>query len=82
MTRPFGVPPSCGLPCGPGSTSAGDLRVLPELHARLTALVEREHRSLTAQTLYLLEQWAEEREQEERRRQQQGQGPADSPTTR
>ena len=38
------------------------LRLPPELHARATAALKRERRSLTQQVIYLLEQWVEQRE--------------------
>lgn len=42
------------------------LRLPPELHARLVALAERERRSLTAQIVHVMEQWADQREREQR----------------
>jgi hypothetical protein len=39
------------------------LRLPPDLHARATAALERERRSLTQQVIYLLEQWVEQQEQ-------------------
>jgi hypothetical protein len=52
------------------------LRLPPELHARLVALAEAEHRSLTAEVTYLLEEAVgrAEREVRERQERQEGQG--------
>ena len=59
---------------------AVSLRLPPELHARLTAAAEREHRSLTAQIIHFAEEGlarqerAREREQLEREGQPPGSG--------
>lgn len=44
------------------------IRFPPELHAALTALAEREHRSLTAQVIHVMGQWVDQQEREERGR--------------
>jgi predicted HicB family RNase H-like nuclease len=52
------------------------LRVPPELHARLAAVAEREHRSATAQVIHVLEQWLAQDEREQREKQErEGQPP-------
>jgi hypothetical protein len=44
------------------------LRLPPELHARLAALAEREHRSASAQVIHILDRWLAQHEQDERGR--------------
>lgn len=51
-------------------------RFPPELHTRLVALAEKEHRSLSAQIIHVMEQWADQREREERERQERESPPA------
>ena len=48
------------------------LRLPLELHARLVALAEKEHRSMTAQIIHVMEQWATEREREQERQEREG----------
>jgi predicted HicB family RNase H-like nuclease len=57
------------------------IRFPPELHARLVALAEMDHRSLSAQIIHVMEEWAtqkerELRERQEQRAQQEGEPPA------
>ena len=40
------------------------LRLPPELHARLGALAEADHRSLTAEIVRVMGEWADQRERE------------------
>ena len=49
------------------------IRFLPELHARLVALAEQDHRSFSAQIIHVMEQWAAQQERE--RREREGQPP-------
>ena len=52
------------------------LRLPPELHARLAAAAERDHRSMTGQALHILEQWLAQEDRERRAREAEGGPPA------
>jgi predicted HicB family RNase H-like nuclease len=51
------------------------LRLPPELHARLVALAARDHRSLTAQIIHVMGQWAAQQEREQPEQEPRGPQP-------